>query len=90
MAQRETFAGFPEAMIEFLIELHGESLKRPPRGFDAEHPLVEHLKRKDHIAVATLDHAQLMSPKATQLVADRFAAAKAYAKFQCEALELPF
>jgi uncharacterized protein (TIGR02453 family) len=72
------------------FELSGDSLKRPPRGFDPEHPLVEHLRRKDHIAVATLDHAQLMSPKAAQLVADRFAAARPYAKFQCDALELGF
>lgn len=32
-------------------ELQGESLKRPPKGFDAEHPLIEDLKRKDFIAV---------------------------------------
>jgi uncharacterized protein (TIGR02453 family) len=27
--------------------LHGEVAKRPPRGFDPEHPLIEDLKRKD-------------------------------------------
>ncbi len=32
--------------------LSGESLKRPPRGYDSDHPLVEHLKRKDFIAVS--------------------------------------
>jgi uncharacterized protein (TIGR02453 family) len=36
------------------LELTGDSLKRPPRGFDPEHPLVEDLKRKDFIAVAPL------------------------------------
>jgi uncharacterized protein (TIGR02453 family) len=30
--------------------LGGESLKRPPKGYDPDHPLIEHLKRKDFIA----------------------------------------
>ncbi|MFH2009192.1 MAG: DUF2461 domain-containing protein [bacterium] len=30
--------------------LQGDSLKRPPRGFDPEHPFLEDLKRKDFIA----------------------------------------
>jgi len=34
--------------------LDGEALKRAPRGYDAEHPLVEDLKRKSFIAVAHL------------------------------------
>ncbi|HUG02428.1 MAG TPA: DUF2461 domain-containing protein [Longimicrobiales bacterium] len=37
-----------------IYELAGESLTRPPRGYDARHPLVEDLKRKDHIGVAEL------------------------------------
>ena len=31
-------------------QLGGESLKRPPKGFDPEHPLIEDLKRKDFVA----------------------------------------
>jgi uncharacterized protein (TIGR02453 family) len=27
----------------------GESLKKPPRGYDPEHPFIEDLKRKDHV-----------------------------------------
>jgi len=34
------------------FEMEGESLKRPPRGYDPEHPLVEDLKRKDFILVS--------------------------------------
>ncbi len=32
------------------FELGGDTLQRPPRGFDAEHPLIEDLKRKDFFA----------------------------------------
>jgi uncharacterized protein (TIGR02453 family) len=31
------------------LTLEGDSLKRPPRGFDPTHPLIEDLKRKDFI-----------------------------------------
>ena len=32
------------------LELEGESLTRPPKGFCSEHPLIEDLKRKDFVA----------------------------------------
>ncbi len=42
--------------------LEGEALKRPPRGYDPEHPLVEDLKRKDFIAVSRLTQKALLAP----------------------------
>jgi uncharacterized protein (TIGR02453 family) len=62
---REAIVAKPEVWREavgnqaFLaqFELGGESLKRPPRGFDKDHPLVEDLKRKDFIASAELSEA---------------------------------
>ena len=50
--------------------LGGDSLARPPRGFDPEHPLVDDLKRKDFIASFDLDQADACSPG----FLDRFAA----------------
>ncbi|MHC5003301.1 MAG: DUF2461 domain-containing protein, partial [Planctomycetota bacterium] len=44
------------------LRLEGESLKRPPRGFDPEHPLVEDLKRKDFVVVTDLDEAAACAP----------------------------
>jgi uncharacterized protein (TIGR02453 family) len=44
------------------LELEGESLQRPPRGFDAGHPFIEDLKRKDFIASAGFEEAQVCSP----------------------------
>ena len=35
--------------------LGGDSLKRPPRGFDPEHPLIEDLKMKDYIGSVELN-----------------------------------
>jgi uncharacterized protein (TIGR02453 family) len=45
------------------LELEGESLIRPPKGFCSEHPLIEDLKRKDFVASVALTDAQATSPK---------------------------
>jgi uncharacterized protein (TIGR02453 family) len=39
------------------LELGGESLTRPPRGLDPEHPLIDDLKRKDFISMVETDEA---------------------------------
>jgi uncharacterized protein (TIGR02453 family) len=44
------------------LRLSGESLKRAPRGFDPEHPLIEDLKRKDFVVVADLDEKSVCAP----------------------------
>jgi len=45
------------------IEVEGESLKRPPRGFDPDHEHIEDLKRKDFIAVTPLSDQQVEGPQ---------------------------
>jgi uncharacterized protein (TIGR02453 family) len=45
------------------LELEGESLTRPPRGFDREHPFIEDIKRKDFVASLALSEAQVCSPR---------------------------
>jgi uncharacterized protein (TIGR02453 family) len=68
----------------------GDSLKRPPRGVDPEHPMIEELKRKDHILVADLRAEDLTSKKAPAFVAERFAASSPYMGFLCEAIGVNF
>jgi uncharacterized protein (TIGR02453 family) len=43
------------------LQLGGETLTRPPRGYAADHPLIEDLKRKDFIASIEFSHAQVCS-----------------------------
>lgn len=71
-------------------ELSGDSLKRPPRGYDADHPLIEDLKRKDHIAMAPLSHDDLLAGDVVRRVADAFKRTKAYVGFLCETVGVPF
>lgn len=41
------------------LELGGEALSRPPRGYAADHPLIEDLKRKDLITSIELSRKQI-------------------------------
>ena len=70
------------------FELTGDSLKRPPRGYPAEHPYVEDLKRKDFIAVAGFDFEAAADAGFADRVAADFAAAIPFVAFLCEALDL--
>lgn len=45
------------------LELGGDTLTRPPKGFDPAHPFVEDLKRKDYITSVTFEDEQVCSPK---------------------------
>ena len=47
-------AAIQDTAFHKTFTLEGESLKQPPRGFDADHPLVEDLKRKDFIGSVEL------------------------------------
>lgn len=44
------------------LELEGDSLSRPPKGFDAKHPLIEDIKRKDFISSIRFTDAQVCRP----------------------------
>ena len=40
------------------FELTGDSLKRPPRGYDPDHPLIDDLKRKSFVAVTRFSETE--------------------------------
>jgi len=48
-------------VIDSVPKLEGEKLKRPPAGFDRDHPFIEDLKRKDFIAVKEFTRSQVVS-----------------------------
>jgi uncharacterized protein (TIGR02453 family) len=43
------------------LELEGDSLARPPKGFPCDHPYIDDLKRKDFVASVALTQAQVCS-----------------------------
>jgi len=65
--------------------LAGDSLTRPPRGYTAEHPAIDDLKRKDFIGLASLSAAEVTGSGLVKLATERFATAAPLMKFLCEA-----
>jgi uncharacterized protein (TIGR02453 family) len=70
--------------------LVGESLTRPPRGYDAAHPLIEDLKRKDFVASAPLSEEDVTSPGFVEQYAGLCQLGAPFMRFLCEALGAPF
>lgn len=68
----------------------GDSLKRPPRGFDPDHPLIEDLKRKEFLGFRDMGMDEFRRPDVARRVARSFAASAPYMRFLCRALEVEF
>jgi uncharacterized protein (TIGR02453 family) len=61
--------------------LSGESLKRAPRGYDPEHPLIEDLKRKDLVCMTSFTETQACSVGFLDEVVASFEAASPLMRF---------
>ena len=70
--------------------LDGGSLKRPPRGFPADHRWIEDIKRTDFIAVEELEEQDVLGKGFLDHVADSFVASRPFMRFLCDALKVPF
>ena len=49
----------PWARLRRKLELEGDSLARPPRGYDPKHPFIEDIKRKDFVASVAFSDRQV-------------------------------
>jgi uncharacterized protein (TIGR02453 family) len=70
--------------------LEGDSLKRPPKGFDPNHPLKTDLKRKDFIASKELNEAIVCQEDFLDYYFGLCHKAAPFMKFLTEALTLPW
>ncbi len=68
----------------------GDGLKRAPKGFDADHPLIEDLKRQSFLAMRQADPKLAYSERFVTEVADAFKAAGPLMKFLNQANGAPF
>jgi uncharacterized protein (TIGR02453 family) len=71
-------------------ELGGDSLKRPPKGYPADHPLIEDLKRRDYIAAKNLTAREIYRRGLPDRLAASFAATADFMTFLCDAVGVPF
>ena len=72
------------------FELHGESLKKAPKGFASDHALIDDLRRKHYIAVKQIDPQVVLGKSATRKTAALFGQTAPLVKFICEANDLDF
>lgn len=72
------------------FHLGGTTLKRPPRGYDKDHPMIEDLKRKDFIAVKNMSHEDALNPRFQQKVETAFKGASDYMQFLCKAVGVQY
>ena len=70
--------------------LEGDSLKRPPRGYNPEHPLIEELKRKDFVGACPLDEKDIVKPGFDRRLGELFKDGAGYVRHLCKALGAPF
>ena len=70
--------------------LGGESLKRPPKGYEPDHPLIDDLKRKDFIAHADFTEEQACAPDFMEVFTQTCQTFAPMTKFLTTALELPW
>lgn len=70
--------------------LEGDSLKRSPRGYQSDHPLIDDLKRKDFIACAAFDEEEINKKGFSRFVASRFKQADPLMSYLCTALEVRY
>ncbi len=73
-----------------VLEVGGESLSRPPKGFDADHPLIEDLKRKDFIAGTKITQKMVTSSSFMEDLTDIFKRATPYMRFLCGSVRVSF
>ena len=73
-----------------LYELGGNSLKRPPRGYQADDPMIEDLKRKDFIASTEFSARDIESVGFVKQCAAAFRKASGLMAFLAAALEVPY
>ncbi len=66
----------------------GESLKRGPKGFDPDHPMIDQLKRKDFVTFLALEPADAVAPGFLERYAEACRTASPYVGFLTRTLGL--
>jgi uncharacterized protein (TIGR02453 family) len=71
-------------------ELGGDMLRRPPRGYDPEHPLIEDLMRKDFVAIAALRESDVVVPGFPKRFSEICRAGGPFMRHLCNAIGVEF
>ena len=93
-AVRDAIAEHPERWKRVLSKVElgvaRDPLKRPPRGYDPDHPFIEDLKRKSFTATANFTQKQAMSDGFLKLLAGEYQRRAPLLEFLAGAVGLPW
>lgn len=72
------------------FSLAGDSLKRAPKGYPMDHPMIEDLKRKDFIAIAPLVPELILEDDLVGFIASYFETAQPMMQQLCRAIGIKY
>jgi len=72
------------------FELGGESLTRPPRGFDKDHEFIEDIKRKSFMGTKNMQRDEPLGDQFQRKVEMSFKVAEPFMRFLCKSVGVPF
>lgn len=71
------------------VDTHtGDALKRPPRGYPADHPMIEMLKRKSHLATSPLTRKDAIAADLPDRITAKLQDGLPYLQFLCAAVDV--
>jgi len=73
-----------------LFHFAGDAVKTAPKGYAKDHPMIEHLKRKDFIAIAQIAPELCLEEDFAEVVVDYFKLTTPLMGELCRALRVPF
>lgn len=76
--------------VREVFQLEGDRLSRAPKGYEANHPLVEDLKFKDFVAITRLPESFATDPELANRLFHLWGLGTLFMRFLCDAVGVPF
>jgi len=67
--------------VKYFVQIEGEKLKSAPKGFKADHPMIDHLKFKSYLVTSKIIDEDVLSPGILSHVINVFKAMKPFNDF---------
>lgn len=74
----------------YFKDIEGETLRRPPKGYDKDLPFIEDIKRKSFFVMRTASPAEVVKPEFITEVAQTYAEAAPLMRFLCKAVAVSY
>jgi len=90
---RDRIVQEPEAWKKVLrgkVRFEGESLQRPPPGYDPKHPMIQDLRRKDFVGMRSFRDNEIASPRFLDTFVEAGASMDPLNAFLAKAMGLPW